>query len=117
MPYFRSDDQLQTVFNVTWIKGGHNIRFGTDIYYQALNHTQPEISGGDSFGARGGFRFQAGPTQLHGRPERQPLQRVRRVPARPAEPGRPAEAGRAVHHAQLAVQPLRPRSVAADRRS
>ena len=66
MPYFRSDDQLQMVFNTSWTKGHHNVRFGTDIYYQALNHTQPEISGGDSLGARGGFRFQAGPTQLQG---------------------------------------------------
>jgi hypothetical protein len=66
MPYYRSDDQLQTVLNVSWTKGSHNVRFGTDIYYQALNHTQPEISGGDSLGARGGFRFQAGTTQLQG---------------------------------------------------
>ncbi|HEY7500742.1 MAG TPA: TonB-dependent receptor [Vicinamibacterales bacterium] len=66
MPSYRSDDQYQTVANVNWIKGRHNIRFGTDIYYQALNHTQPEISGGDSFGARGGFRFQQGTTQLQG---------------------------------------------------
>jgi hypothetical protein len=69
MPYFRSDDQYQGVMNVNWIKGGHNVRFGTDIYYQALNHTQPEISGGDSFGARGGFRFQGGPTQILGGPD------------------------------------------------
>jgi len=68
MPYYRSDDQLQTVFNTSWTKGHHNVRFGTDIYYQALNHTQPEISGGDSLGARGGFRFQSGPTQLQGGP-------------------------------------------------
>jgi hypothetical protein len=68
MPYFRSDDQLQTVFNTSWTKGSHNVRFGTDIYYQALNHTQPEISGGDSLGARGGFRFQSGPTQIQGGP-------------------------------------------------
>jgi hypothetical protein len=68
MPYYRSDDQYQTVVNVNWIKGRHNVRFGTDIYYQALNHTQPEISGGDSFGARGGFRFQSGPTQILGGP-------------------------------------------------
>ncbi len=68
MPYFRSDDQYQTVMNVNWLKGRHNVRFGTDIYYQALNHTQPEISGGDSFGARGGFRYQGGPTQIQGGP-------------------------------------------------
>jgi hypothetical protein len=68
MPYYRSDDQWQMVANMNWIKGRHNVRFGTDIYYQALNHTQPEISGGDSFGARGGFRFQSGPTQIQGGP-------------------------------------------------
>ena len=68
MPYYRSDDQYQTVMNVNWVKGRHNIRGGTDIYYQALNHTQPEISGGDSFGARGGFRFRSGPTQIQGGP-------------------------------------------------
>jgi hypothetical protein len=68
MPYYRSDDQYQTVANVTWLKGQHNVRFGTDIYYQALNHTQPEISGGDSFGARGGFRFRPGTTQILGGP-------------------------------------------------
>ncbi len=68
MPYFRSDDQYQGVMNMNWVKGRHNVRAGTDIYYQALNHTQPEISGGDSFGARGGFRFRSGPTQIQGGP-------------------------------------------------
>jgi len=68
MPYYRNDDQYQAVMNVNWLKGQHNVRFGTDIYYQALNHTQPEISGGTSFGARGGFRFRSGPTQILGGP-------------------------------------------------
>jgi hypothetical protein len=68
MPYYRSDDQYQVVMNANWLKGHHNVRVGTDIYYQALNHTQPEISGGDSVGARGGFRYQAGPTQILGGP-------------------------------------------------
>jgi Carboxypeptidase regulatory-like domain/TonB dependent receptor len=68
MPYYRSDDQYQAVMNVNWFKGRHNIRFGTDIYYQALNHTQPEIGGGTSYGARGGFRFGNGPTQIQGGP-------------------------------------------------
>ena len=54
--------------NVNWIKGKHNVRFGTDIYFQALNHVQPELSGGDNFGARGGFRFGSGPTQISGGP-------------------------------------------------
>jgi hypothetical protein len=67
MPYVRNDDQYQTVVNVNWMKGKHNIRAGTDIYFQALNHEQPEI-GGDTFGARGGFRFGTGATQLNGGP-------------------------------------------------
>ena len=33
-----------------------------------MNHTQPELSAGDNFGARGGFRFRGGPTQLPGGP-------------------------------------------------
>jgi hypothetical protein len=68
MPYIRKDDQFQTVLNVNWTKGTHNIRAGTDIYFQGLNHTQPELSSGDNFGARGGFRFRSGPTQLPGGP-------------------------------------------------
>ena len=101
----------------TGSKGRHNVRFGTDIYFQALNHTQPEISGGDSFGARGGFRFQAGPTQIAGR-ARAAICTTRSASflLGAAEPGRPAEAGRAVHHAQLAIQLLRARSVAGRRR-
>jgi TonB-dependent receptor-like protein len=53
---------------VNWMKGEHNFRFGTDLYFQGLNHTQPELSAGDNFGARGGFRFRGGPTQLPGGP-------------------------------------------------
>ena len=68
MPYTRDDDQYQTVVNVNWMKGKHNVRFGTDIYFQALNHVQPELSGGDNFGARGGFRFRSGPTLTSGGP-------------------------------------------------
>jgi hypothetical protein len=68
MPYTRDDDQYQTVVNVNWMKGKHNVRFGTDIYFQAMNHIQPELSGGTNFGARGGFRFGGGPTQLNGGP-------------------------------------------------
>ncbi len=68
MPYTRDDDQYQTVVNVNWMKGKHNVRAGTDIYFQALNHVQPELSGGDNFGARGGFRYGGGPTQTSGGP-------------------------------------------------
>src|SRR5437773_3462039 len=54
--------------NDNWVTGRHDVRFGTDIYYQARNHTQPEISGGTSMGARGGFRVRSGPTQILGGP-------------------------------------------------
>lgn len=65
MPYYRSDDQVQAVVNLNWVKGRHNIRMGSDIYWQAMNHTQPEFAG-TSLGARGGFEFQSGPTLLRG---------------------------------------------------
>jgi len=65
MPYYRADDQYQTVMNVTWLKGRHNVRFGSDIYYTTLNHIQPEILD-NSYGARGGFEFNSGPTNLRG---------------------------------------------------
>ena len=67
MPYYRNDDQYQTVANLTWLRGKHNIRFGGDLYYTALNHIQPEIAD-TSFGARGGFNFNPGQTQLKGGP-------------------------------------------------
>ncbi|MGH9370388.1 MAG: TonB-dependent receptor, partial [Vicinamibacterales bacterium] len=57
----------QTVLNVNWLKGNHNIRVGSDIYFTTLNHIQPEISG-TSYGARGGFEFNGGTTQLRGGP-------------------------------------------------
>ena len=62
MPYYRDDPQFQYVANANWIRGAHNIRFGSDIYLQSMNHTQPEFLG-DSMGARGGFDFTQGTTQ------------------------------------------------------
>jgi hypothetical protein len=67
MPYYRDDDQYQMVANVSWLKGRHNIRFGSDVYRTAMNHIQPEILD-DSFGSRGGFAFDDGPTLLRGGP-------------------------------------------------
>jgi hypothetical protein len=67
MPYYRSDPQWQYTANANWIKGKHNIRFGTDVSHQDLNHTQPEFAGA-SFGAQGGFAFGGGPTQISGGP-------------------------------------------------
>ena len=69
MPYYRSDDQFQYVVNANWLKGAHNIRFGSDFSVQHLNHTQPEFVGGASYGARGGFDFGQGPTQACVRPD------------------------------------------------
>ena len=68
MPYYRDDDQYQTVANVSWLKGRHNIRFGSDFYFTALNHLQPEFDAG--FGARGGFEFDDGPDAAQGRARR-----------------------------------------------
>ena len=82
MPYYRSDDQFQSAINANWIKGTHNVRLGTDIYLQALNHTQPEIS--DGFGARGRFVFGCGNDAGSRRAERHQLQPVGVVPPRAA---------------------------------
>ena len=65
MPYYRSDPQNQFVFNANWTKGTHNIRFGTDIYLQDLDHNQPEFSGGTG-AASGEFRFRQNTTVLSG---------------------------------------------------
>ena len=63
MPYFRSDPQFQWVGNGNWTRGKHNIRFGAELSWQRLNHSQPEFYGG-SWGASGGFGFGGGPTTL-----------------------------------------------------
>lgn len=63
MPYYRNDPQSQYVANANWTKGSHNIRFGMDLYFLALNHTQPEFAGANG-GASGRLNFGQGPTQL-----------------------------------------------------
>jgi hypothetical protein len=67
MPYYRSDPQWQYVLNANWTKGTHNIRFGTDMYLQHLNHNQPEFPGALG-GPQGGFRAQSGATSLRNGP-------------------------------------------------
>lgn len=67
MPYFRHDPQFQWIGNGNWTKGRHNIRFGAELGWQHLNHSQPEFYGG-SWGAPGGFSFGGGPTTLNGGP-------------------------------------------------
>ena len=61
MPYYRHDPQYQYVANFNWLKGTHNIRFGTDFYRMGLNQTQAEFISG-AFGAQGGFDFRRGIT-------------------------------------------------------
>jgi hypothetical protein len=63
MPYYRWDRQLQLVGNFSWIHGSHEVRWGTDIYKQDLNHIQPEVAGA-RHGARGTFTFATGPVSL-----------------------------------------------------
>ncbi len=66
-PNLLNDPQYQYVANANWTKGRHNIRFGTDIYEQQLNQTQPEFFGA-FYGASGGFGFAPGETSLRGGP-------------------------------------------------
>ena len=67
MPYFRRDPQYQWIGNGNWTVGRHNFRFGAELSWQQLNHTQPEFYGG-SGGAPGRFNFGGGPTQIKGGP-------------------------------------------------
>ncbi len=64
MPYYRNDPQYQYVVNFNWIRGAHNIRFGTDIYRVGLNQTQAEYVAGGFYGAQGGFDFGRNVTAL-----------------------------------------------------
>ncbi len=68
-PYYRSDPQNQFVVNANWTNGNHNIRFGTDIYFQDLDHNQPEFSGGTGAGS-GEFRFRQQTTEQRDGPGR-----------------------------------------------
>ncbi len=61
MPYYRQDPQYQYVANLNWVRGTHNVRFGTDLYRMGLNQTQAEFIS-DAYGAQGGFRFVRGLT-------------------------------------------------------
>ena len=113
MPYYRNDDQYQMVANVTWLKGRHNIRFGSD----RLLHGPESYPAGDprrrTSARRGGWNFNVGPDPAARRPRRHQLQQLRLVSPRSPVGGRTPEAERgALHDAELAVQLLRARSVA-----
>ncbi len=61
-PYYRNDNQYSFRSNFTKISGTHELRWGTDINAEQMNHLQPEFQGGASTGARGRFVFGTGPT-------------------------------------------------------
>ena len=60
-PYYRFDSQRQYVANLSWTKGSHDIRFGTEIQQQYIDNLQ-------SGNAQGTFTFGTGPTELNGGP-------------------------------------------------
>jgi hypothetical protein len=66
-PFYRNDHQRQYILNLDWLKGKHDIRFGTEIDQQYLNNFEPGASQGGG-AAQGSFTFGSGPTQLSGGP-------------------------------------------------
>ncbi len=63
-PFQFRDNQYTSDFNVTKIKGSHNIRAGFEYVHSGLNHFQPQ---GGTFGtARGTFGFDGSLTALKG---------------------------------------------------
>jgi hypothetical protein len=66
-PFFGRDYQYQYVFNGNWLKGSHDIRFGTDIYQLQLNQGVANAAGAVG-GPAGGFIFRNSTTTLRGGP-------------------------------------------------
>jgi hypothetical protein len=66
-PHGYRDPSRDYIGNVSWNKGSHNLRFGTDINLQDINESQPQ--GINSYTAGpAGFQFSQGATQLRGGP-------------------------------------------------
>ena len=66
-PHGYRDPVRDYMGNLSWNKGSHNLRFGTDINFQHINESQPQ--GSNSYtAAQGGFQFSQGTTQLNGGP-------------------------------------------------
>ena len=59
-PIFRNDRSYNLSANATYVKGGHELRFGADVVRMELNHWQPE----EGYGPAGGFGFNGGATAL-----------------------------------------------------
>ncbi|MEO8053480.1 MAG: TonB-dependent receptor, partial [Acidobacteriota bacterium] len=67
-PHGYRDPVRDYIGNLSWNKGSHNLRFGTDINFQDINESQPQ--GANSYTASpGGFQFTQGATQLNGGPK------------------------------------------------
>ena len=67
-PHGYRDPVRDYMANLSWNKGSHNLRFGTDINLQDINESQPQ--GANSYTAsQGGFQFSQGTTQLSGGPK------------------------------------------------
>lgn len=62
-PLFRNDETYALTTNVSWTRGAHEWRFGTDMRRFHVNHWQPEMGGA---GPRGRFDFTGGVTSLAG---------------------------------------------------
>jgi hypothetical protein len=60
-PYYRYNWQYQELVNLSWIKGRHDLRVGTEIQQQYIDNIQPSS-------AQGSFTFGGGPTQTSGGP-------------------------------------------------
>jgi hypothetical protein len=61
-PFTFRDNTYTAAGNLSWIKGKHTLRFGTEFDRFAINHFQPQ----NTYGPRGGFNFNGGLTALNG---------------------------------------------------
>jgi hypothetical protein len=65
-PFQFRDNQYVANANLSWARGAHDLRFGTEYTRSGLNHFQPQ--GGAFQNPRGGFRFNGNVTALSGGP-------------------------------------------------
>lgn len=61
-PFQFRDNTYTTAGNLTWLRGKHSVRFGTEFQRYAINHFQPQ----NTYGPRGGFNFTGGLTASAG---------------------------------------------------
>ncbi|MCI0389212.1 MAG: TonB-dependent receptor [Acidobacteria bacterium] len=59
-PFLFRDNQYVATGNVSWMRGAHSLRFGSEYTYYTINHFQPQAANGP----RGGFNFTGGLTAL-----------------------------------------------------